>query len=284
VIHVIIPVHNRLKYTQACIESLKKQNLFEKLNIIVVDDGSTDDTKSYIKNYYPEITILKGNGNLFWGGAINFGINYVLKIGKIKDWILLVNNDVELAPDSICKLVNESEIRNRKILAGSLTINFEDKSTIIKSGTIVKSWFFNKTEHVYNNLDVNKLSNHNNIEVNFMTGRSLLHPIEIFDKVGNYDSKNFLHYGCDDEFTMRVQKYGYKVLLCVSSLVYLKSDQNRNLTKSKKNLFHTLFSIRSSSNIVNKLKLTLKVIPFYAKLSFFFIGVLKSIYLHLKEK
>ena len=111
-IHVIIPVHNRIKYTLSCIESLKKQNIFDKLNIIVVDDGSTDGTSSYIKRHYPEITLLKGSGNLFWGGAVNFGISYACKIGKKNDWILLVNNDVEFVSNSISDAVSSSAGRN----------------------------------------------------------------------------------------------------------------------------------------------------------------------------
>ena len=84
---------------------------------------------------------------------------------------------------------------------------------------------------------------------------------------------------------MRVKKYGYKVILCVKSLVYLKSNNyNNNSTKIKKNVFHTLFSIHSSSNIVNKFRLTVKITPFYAKLSFFIVGIFKSIYMYVKEK
>lgn len=280
-IHVIIPVHNRIKFTLSCIESLKKQNIIKSLNIIVVDDGSNDNTRISIESAYPEITILSGNGKLFWGGAVNFGIKHVLKIKKIKDWILLVNNDVEFSPNSISELLNECENKNRKAIIGSLTLNFNDKCTVVKSGTIVKNWFFNLTEHVYNHNNINEIHLKNE-EVDFITGRCLLHPIEIFEKIGNYDSKNFLHYGADDEFSMRAKKNGYKVILCSSSLVYLKSKE-ANSNKTKKSLFHTFFSIHSSSNIINKFNLTLKVVPYYAKLSFFMIGILKSFYIYLKN-
>ena len=282
-IHVVIPVHNRVKFTLSCIESLKKQNIIKSLNIIVVDDGSNDNTRISIESAYPEITILSGNGKLFWGGAVNFGIKYVLKIKKKKDWVLLVNNDVEFSPNSISELLNECENKNRKAIIGSLTLNFNDKCTVVKSGTIVKNWFFNVTKHIYNNNNINEIHLKNE-EVDFITGRCLLHPIEIFEKIGNYDSKNFLHYGADDEFSMRAKKFGYKILLCVSSLVYLKSNDDIGLKENKKSLFKTFFSIRSSSNIINKFKLTLKVVPFYAKLSFFIVAVLKSLYIYFKKK
>jgi glycosyltransferase involved in cell wall biosynthesis len=48
-IHVIIPTFNRLNYTITCLNSLKRQDNSKELNIIVVDDRSTDGTKKYLK-------------------------------------------------------------------------------------------------------------------------------------------------------------------------------------------------------------------------------------------
>ena len=48
-IHVIIPVYNRLKLTITCIKSIKKQDIYKELNIIVVDDNSSDGTSLYLK-------------------------------------------------------------------------------------------------------------------------------------------------------------------------------------------------------------------------------------------
>ena len=94
-INVIIPVHNRIKYTLQCIKSLKKQTCAKEFKIFLVDDGSTDETIKIINNKFPEVTIFKGDGSLFWGGAVNYGIKNVLRLSKKNDWILLVNNDVE---------------------------------------------------------------------------------------------------------------------------------------------------------------------------------------------
>ena len=113
-----------------------------------------------------------------------------------------------------------------------MTISAEDKKTVITSGTIVKSWFLNITKHLYKGININKIQNKEPVKVDFLTGRSLLHPVEIFDMAGNYNSKVFKHYGADDEFTMRVKKYGYSTLLCPSSLVFLHLNQE-NRTKKK---------------------------------------------------
>lgn len=284
-IHIIIPVFNRLNYTIRCIDSLEQQqNLKDKLNIIVVDSCSTDGTDEFIKKNYPYIKILKVSGSLFWGGAVNYGINYILQNFQTNDFILLLNNDVELSPSAIQELIKILTSNQRKAIAGALSIDLLDKKTIIKSGTIVKSWFFNWTKHIYKGVDVNKLNNRKPLQVDFLTGRCLLHPIEMFKITGNYDSKSFPHYGGDDEFSMRAKKFGYETLLCPTSIVYLNNEDKNTLKNfSFKNFLFLFFNIKSSSNIINKFKLSLKIAPLYAKLTFFIFGLLKSFYIFLKQ-
>ena len=105
-IHVIIPVHNRIELTLKCITSLIKQENSEQLNIFVVDDGSTDETSKILPKKFPNVNLIKGTGSLFWCGAVNFGIDHVLKIAEENDWILLVNNDGELKSDGTSSLAD----------------------------------------------------------------------------------------------------------------------------------------------------------------------------------
>ena len=282
-IYVLIPVHNRLKLTKNCVNSLLKQKNCEKIKIVIVDDGSTDGTSDYFKKNFPKIDILQGTGNLYWGGAINYGIDYIKKKSKINDWLLIVNNDTVLTSNSISNLIESSIINNKKVLVGALTVNLKDKKTVIKSGSIVKSWFFNKTEHVYDGLNINSIKNKKKlIKVDYLTGRCLLHPLNVFKHLGNYDSKNFRHYGADDDFTFRAKKFGYECLICSSSIVYLETEDNKKFKKKFLERFmFVLFDIKSSANIINKLLITYSMVPIYAKLSFFIIGVIKSLYIFL---
>ena len=79
-INVVIPVHNRINYTIDCINSLKQQDCVERIKIYVVDDGSTDNTTEIITKKFPDVKIFNGDGTLFWGGAVNYGIDQVIKI------------------------------------------------------------------------------------------------------------------------------------------------------------------------------------------------------------
>ena len=101
--------------------------------------------------------------NYRWFNNI-INIKFALKIGNKNDFILLLNNDVKLSSNALLNLVNVLIKFNRKAIAGALSVNFNDKKTIIKSGTVVKSWFWNSTNHLYkgqniNNIKIKKIKN-----------------------------------------------------------------------------------------------------------------------------
>ena len=195
-----------------------------------------------------------------------------------------MNNDVELKSNAISELLKKSEIFDRKAIYSALSVDFEDKETIIKSGTIVNSWFFNITSHKYVGLKLKDIKSEKPIKVDFLTGRCLLHPIEIFEKDLYYDSKTFPHYGADDDFSMRIKKFGYSTVLCPSSIVFLKENKSLPLSKNfYQKLIHALFNIKSNTNIINKFNLSLRVVPWYAKITFFLIGVIKSLFIFFRR-
>ena len=279
-IYIIIPVFNRLNYTKICLASIKRQKNCEKISVIIVDDASTDGTGRYLKQ--KKIKVLKGTGSLFWGGAISLGIRHVIKkSNNKKDWIVLINNDVELSDYSISELITLAKKNKRKALVSALTLDAKDKKTVVKSGTIVESWILNKTNHVYQGLKYNQISNKEPKNVDLFTGRCLLHPIEIFKKIGNYNSVTFPHYGGDDEFSIRAKKYGYKNLLCIRSKVFLRTKKNIK-NKNLLSLFKFMFNKKFSSNLVDKFNFTLKVVPTHAKISYFLVSILKTIYVFIK--
>lgn len=283
-INIIIPVYNRINLTLKCIDSICKQKIFDELNIFIVDDGSTDNTSEIINHRYPFIKIIKGTGNLFSAGCFQLAISIVLKKCNLKDWILLISNDSELAPDTIIQLVNFAKLKKRKVLAGAMAINLKDRQTIIRSGAIVYSWFFNILKHVYDGKKVNELANLEPRKVDFIPGRCLLHPVEMFKKVGNYNSKKFKHYGNDEEFSIRAKKNGYASFLVPQSLIFVRSNKKHfSAEVSLKYFLFIFFNERSHVNIIDKFKITLEIVPLYAKLTFFFISILKTFYFFLKS-
>jgi len=277
-IHVLIPVFNRIELTKRCIQSLRRQTIYSEISILVVDDNSTDGTFEWLVTECPDVKVLSGTGGLFWGGAIHYGVEYILKKGDLGDYILLANNDVELSHNAVEILRDHIILNKRKVIAGALSVDQSDQLSIIKSGTVVKNWFLNITDHIFVGEKLQEVKKQKAKPVDFLTARCLLHPIEVFWQAGNYDAKSFIHYCGDDEFSMRVKKYGIDTHLVPSAIVYLHVGED-----SRKNIIETLISVRSSSNIFNKLRLSFRVAPLGTKLSFFMIGLTKSIVIAVKN-
>ncbi|MDZ4289635.1 MAG: glycosyltransferase family 2 protein [Prosthecobacter sp.] len=106
---IIIPVHNRRATTLACLQVLKEQGVLAWATVVIVDDGSTDGTTAAVRASYPAAIILKGSGNLWWGGAINLGMQWAYEQGA--EQVLWPNDDPQPRPGALELLVRISRER-----------------------------------------------------------------------------------------------------------------------------------------------------------------------------
>ena len=283
-ISVIIPVHNRINLTKICLNSLSPYKSL--LNVIIVNDGSTDNTEEVLKEEFPWVIIIKGDGNLFWTGAVHKGIEFLLSSNKINTtYAILMNNDVIL-PDYgvIEKLVKASAEFGDQAIVSPITVSKKFKDQIIITGVQVNSWFLNRTRKIFSNQKLSNLKVLDPIEVDFITARFLLHPMHVFQKVGNYNARDLPHYGGDDEFSYRCKKHGVRPLIIPTACVYLEDIFDEPSKLKEKSIFFWLFDKRSNINIFSKFALSIIVCPWFARPSFIAIGVLKSLYLAVFRK
>lgn len=71
----------------------------------LLDDNSSDGTRAAVEDRYPEVNVLSGNGNLFWGGGMAVAMESAL--AQSPDFLLMLNDDVELEPDAIAMVLAE---------------------------------------------------------------------------------------------------------------------------------------------------------------------------------
>lgn len=96
----IIPSYNGENYIKACLQSLQQS----EIDVLVVDNASTDQTKSIIQANFKKVLLLENTNNLGFGKAINRGFEYGLK--NDYKYFLILNQDAELLADTLTKLVN----------------------------------------------------------------------------------------------------------------------------------------------------------------------------------
>lgn len=228
-ISVLITCHNRREKTLNILKCLKSQKIDKniKLLIYLVDDGSTDGTTEFVKKFYPEVILIKGNGKLFWGGALNLAWNTAVNSKSKIDYFLWLNDDVDLFDDAISNCLKYELINSSKnyICVGSTM----DSNTNLRSygGYRLKKKKFN----LINNYPVIPNNDFQNIDI--FNGNFVLIPFEVFNQVGFLD-RLFIHIGGDTDYSLRAKNLGIKIVLMPGYVGYC--DRNLNKFKSTKYL------------------------------------------------
>lgn len=259
-VYFLIPTRNRKELLSKCLDSIFNQT-YPNIEVVVINDGSTDGTSELLKKSYKQVHEIEGNGNLWWTGAMIEGAKYVLDRVSVDDFILIQNDDTFMPKDFVATLVNQS-ISNNRIIIGTALREYETKEFISNSDRIVYGSFRpvlidTKEELVY---------------ADTLSGRGVLIPCEVFKKIGNF-SKLFPHYAADYDFFCRAKLNGFKLYVSTKAITYSTSTLP-NLSKkvkaknklSLKDIYDLFFSRRSSNNLWGSTMITLLYSPFKYKL------------------
>lgn len=246
-IYIVIPVHNRKQYTLNCLASLQRQTV-SGFHIVVVDDGSTDGTSDAVAKAYPEATVIRGDGNLWWSGAMNAGVKHALKIGS--DYIISLNNDLEVAENYIEKMIYWA-CRKPEALFGSYSFDIETRKPVFGGCRIV--WETGKVISLVKTLPSEQRNGLH--EVTHFSGRGLWIPAQVFRRIGFFDDKHLPLYAADDDFTLRARKKGYEVYCNFDARLYSHIEAAANFENRKsyslKGCFNHLFGIKGAGNVKN---------------------------------
>lgn len=252
-IFICIPVFNRIDFTRKCLETIRQQSYKEYL-VIVCNDGSSDDTADVLASEFPDTIVIPGDGNLWWTGGINECVNYALKVAKSDDYIFTLNNDTELLPNTLQKLIQFASFKSNTIIAcGNYFIN--DKSKLESTAFCKKSKGifpeYHKPLFTWGE-DASKLKK-DFYEVSSVSGKGVLIPIKIFLHIGVYNSDKLPHYHADTEFTRRAFQFGYKIYFVPNAVVYTHQDASGigqvNSKVSISEFFRSFFSMRSENHL-----------------------------------
>lgn len=217
-VFTVIPVHNRHHHTMACLECLGAQN-YPAVTVVLVDDGSTDDTVRLVQARHPKVVVLKGDGNLWWTGATNLGIEWALHRCRSDDYILTLNNDTTVGPDYIATLARLAESA-APALVGSVAVDSRDGETIVDGGpkirwSTAKWWSINQGRRLPDCLAEGMRF----VEPSCLPGRGTLIPVTCLREVGLFNAKRLPHYAADYEFSLRAARSGYRLLMSYESPV-----------------------------------------------------------------
>jgi hypothetical protein len=199
---VVIPNWNGADMLASCLESLENQT--EKCQIIVVDNGSDDESVSLIKKQFPTVTLLEFPDNAGFAGGVNRGITSAL--GKGAEFIALLNNDAVADKNWLKELAKEANSYPKAgIITGKLLRT--DKKYIDSTGDFYTIWGL-PFPRGRNQLDKGQYDKAE--EVFGASGGASLYRAELFNQIGLFD-EDFFAYFEDVDISFRAQMAGWKV-------------------------------------------------------------------------
>jgi GT2 family glycosyltransferase len=224
--------------------SINRVSTYKNIEVIVVDNGSNEDSTSAFKDIYPAVNVICNHKNLGFAGGNNVGIR-----AAKGDYLFIVNNDTEFTPGLIEGLLDIFEKYPDAGMASPKFHYFFDKGTIEYAG--------------YNNVNIftgrngmigcgeKDLGQYDEIRVtHYGHGGGMMVPRKIVDLVGLMPEQFFLYYE-EFDWSNQIKKKEYKVYYQPRSLIYHKESMTTGKSSPLKTFYLTrnriLFMRRNSA-------------------------------------
>jgi GT2 family glycosyltransferase len=205
-IHIVIVTYNAEHWLYNCLNSLATSSV--PLEVVVVDNKSTDNTVDIIEKQYPHVKLFKSSSNLGFGKGNNIGINYALQNGA--DYVFLLNQDAYLNPNTISVLVKASQNNPQFGIISPIHLS---GNPAIPDRQFVSYVSPPNCHTLYPDYLANKDNMKEIYETQFVNAALWLLPRNVLLTVGGFDPV-FPHYGEDNDFVHRIIYHGYKVGVC----------------------------------------------------------------------
>lgn len=243
----IVVTFNGATIIEDCLSSLLKSNY--PLEIIVVDNASTDDTPDIV-NKHPDIIFLPQEKNVGFGQANNIGIHYALDHGA--DFVFLLNQDAIITCDTIDILVRVAQGHPEMGIISPLHLNADGSEIDPNVVTYLMKWnpsilsdlYFNRNQVIY--------------PIHFINAAAWLISADCVRKVGGFDDLFFM-YGEDHDYINRALMSGFKIGIVPGSVIFHKRINTASMSNKWNNL---LRASRHQASLINvQLKISEK--PFF---------------------
>jgi GT2 family glycosyltransferase len=246
---IIILNWNQYKLTQETLYSL--QNIeYQNYQILLIDNGSTDDSFHRLKAEFPGLYTIANEENLGVAGGRNAGIAFARKMDY--DYLLFLDNDVLVAPDFLSELVSAMDFYPNVGGTQSLVLQYGKPDSVCSAG----GQFFPLICHNRSRKGVKisaLLRDGCPQEIDWMGGVVQLIKREVFSHVKGYD-EDYNPYGPEDaQMGLAMRRAGYRLLLVPSSRIWHRAKREKNWREfqTRNNAQSMVVFLRKNSNWVN---------------------------------
>ena len=215
---IVILNWNQPGDTIACLESLQRLD-YPSYEVVVVDNGSEDSSPELIRRRFPRITVIENGSNLGFAAGNNVGISHLMRGNAA--YVLLLNNDTEVAPDFLSVLVEEGENRPEVGVLGPKIYYYDPSNVIWSAGGRVDR--YGRARHLLVD-EVDDGAPQPVVDVDYVTGCAILVKRQVIERVGVLNERFFIYFE-ETEWCARARRAGFRVLYVPRSHVWHKIEQ-----------------------------------------------------------
>ena len=214
-VYITIPNWNGKADTLECLDSVSRLSYPNKF-IVVVDNGSSDDSVSSIRTCHPSVEVIETGENLGYSGACNVGIHFAIK--RDADYLLIMNNDTIVDSEMVSHLLNAAEqIGFLSILSPIIYYYYSNK--IWYAGAKWNNRLLNFQHIGQGTLDTGQLREIE--ETAYACGCAMFFHLDVARKVGFFDNDFYLYFE-ETDWCYRARQYGIKSYLAPHAKMWHK--------------------------------------------------------------
>ena len=240
---VVIVNHNLKDSLRETIESFKKVN-YPKLQIVVSDNASTDESQEMVRTLFPEVHLLAHEKEQGYARAASLGMAYLADKTK---YIFSTTNDVIVDPEILKVLVTYAEQHPDSGVLGTKIYFFDRPDVLWHAGGRIHPLHGHSYHLGWERKDAPRYSRVR--ECDFVTGCGFLLRSEVLRKIG-YFKEDLIFYSEDAELCYRFREAGYKVMYIPEAKMWHKTGT----TLAKNRSVQLRYSTRNSLYLLQRHK------------------------------
>lgn len=208
-VHIVILSWNSRDDVVECLRSLQGVD-YPNYQIILVDNGSVDDTIATVRARFSHVHIIETKQNLGYAEGNNVGIRYALE--KNADYIFILNDDTVVVPDTLAWLVQAGEQDSTIGMLGASVVSYTNRSIEFLGARV--DWRHGMTYQIpYSPAGIG--------DTDHVAGCALMVKSQVIRHMGLLDPTFFCYFE-DTDWGVRCRKAGYRVVTVFPSKVYHK--------------------------------------------------------------
>ena len=237
-VSVVIPNFNGIAFLDSVLASLEGQTL-NNFEVILVDNGSTDGSCSFVTANYPWVHLIELSENFGFCGAVNAGIR-----AAKAPYVLLLNNDTEVKEDFVEEMLAAIRRHKNAFSCGARMVQYHDRDKLDDVGNYycALGWSFargrGKDIHAYETED----------RIFSACAGAAIYRKKIIEKIGYFDEEHFAYLE-DTDIGYRARIYGYENWYAPKAIVY---HVGSGTSGSRYNQFKTRYSSRNNIYLIYK--------------------------------